>query len=821
MSSITNDELIQIGVDWFRDQGWKPFPFQQKAWEKFLLGKNGLINAPTGMGKTYSLAIPAILEFIRDHSNGSQKENFGLQLIWISPIRALTKEIQTAIKRVVSDLDIPWNVSVRTGDTSDVERKMQKDMAPEVLITTPESIHLLLAQRHYPDYFSTLKAVVVDEWHELMGSKRAVQVELALSRFKTIAPSMKIWGISATIGNMDEALMVLLGSDYDRNNYEVVSDPSEKRITLESILPDTIEKFPWAGHLGIQMLEKVIPIIKASKTTLIFTNTRSFAEIWYQQLINRAPELIGLVAMHHGSIDREMREWVEENLHQEKLKAVVCTSSLDLGVDFRPVETIIQVGSAKGVARFIQRAGRSGHQPGAGSKIWFVPTHSLELVEAAALRYAMRHKKLESRVPYLRSFDVLIQYLVTLAVSEGFRPEEIWPEVKATFSYQTLTDDEWNWVLHFITTGGYALQAYNEYKRVDIKKGVYRIRNRHLSMKHRMSIGTIVGDIVMNVKYLSGQRLGTIEEWFINRLKPGDAFWFAGKTLELFKVQGMDVLVKKAGKVKGAVPSWMGGRMPLSSEMSEVLRFKYNRVWEKNNDTEIILLKPLFDLQEKRSRVPLSDEFLVEKLQSREGYHLFFYPFEGRAVHEGMAALFAHRISKVVPISLNLAMNDYGFEILSDQPIPIEKAIENGLFSDDELTGDIQESVNANEMAQRRFRDIAAIAGLIFKGYPGQQIKERHIQSSSSLLFKVYMDYEPENLLLKQAFEEAMTFQLEESRLRMALERIRKQQTIIKSMEKPSPFCFPIMVDRLNRDNISTEKIEDRVMKLKLELERD
>lgn len=810
------NNLLAIGQSWFAARGWTPFPFQEQAWTCYLEGKSGLVNAPTGSGKTYSLLMPALLEFIRQHPDDyALRRHNGLRLIWITPIRALSREIELSAQRLVEGLGLDWKVGVRSGDTSVKERSRQKERPPEILITTPESLHLLLAQKSYPDFFKTLQAVVADEWHELMGSKRGVQVELALSRLKTLVPGLKVWGISATIGNMEEAVHALLGSYYTTGQYTVVRADIHKQIEVASILPDDIERLPWAGHVGIHLLDKVIDIVKQSTSTLIFTNTRSFAEIWYQKMLDKAPELSGLIAMHHGSISQELRNWVEEQLHEGRLKAVVCTSSLDLGVDFRPVETVIQVGGPKGVARFMQRAGRSGHQPGAVSRIYFVPTHSLELMEAAAIREAIARKVVEDRLPYVRSFDVLIQYLITLAVSDGFHPDQIKTEVQSTFSFSSMTDDEWWWLLSFITTGGDSLQAYDEYRKVVVLDGLYKVESRAIAMRHRMSIGTIVGDASLFVKYMSGKYLGTIEEYFISRLNPGDVFRFAGKTLELVRIKDMEVLVKKSNRKSGAVPSWMGGRMPLSSQMSEMIRLKLDEVVEGQvHDAEMTFLMPLFNLQRERSWLPSRREFLVEYLHSNEGYHVFMYPFEGRFVHEGLAALVAYRIAQIQPLSFSLAMNDYGFELLSDQPIPIEEALETDVLGIHDLTKDIQASINATEMARRKFRDIASISGLVFKGYPGKPVKDRHLQSSAQLFFNVFNDYEAHNLLLQQAFEEVMDFQLEEGRLRRALERIAHQKLILTRPEKTTPFSFPIMVDRLSREKLSTEKIEDRLQRM-------
>ena len=320
----------------------------------------------------------------------------------------------------------------------------------------------------------------------------------------------------------------------------IVTAEMQKKVQIESIFPDEIEKFPWAGHLGIKLVDKVIPIINGSRTTLIFINTRGMSEIWYQTILNRAPELAGAIALHHGSIEHELRIWVEEALHGEKLKAVVCTASLDLGVDFRPVETVIQVGSPKGVARFLQRAGRSGHRPGDVSKIYFLPTHSLELVEAAALKNAVEENLIESREPMLLCFDVLVQYLCTLAISEGFRPDELFDEIRSTYCFADITNDEWRNILAHITAGGTALQQYDEFKKIEIENGVYKIKNRRIAMRHRLQIGTIVSEAMMKVKFVSGGYIGVIEEWFISRLEPGNVFTLGRSQARVCDDKGYD-----------------------------------------------------------------------------------------------------------------------------------------------------------------------------------------------------------------------------------------------------------------------------------------
>ncbi|MBR9919744.1 MAG: ligase-associated DNA damage response DEXH box helicase [Bacteroidetes bacterium] len=811
-------KLVKKGTDWFKSKGWKPFPFQKESWTTYLQGKSGLVNAPTGTGKTYSLVIPVLLEGLAEQEK-TGKTPKGLRAVWITPIRALTRDIQKAAQEAATALQLDWQVSIRTGDTKSHDRRKQIQKAPQILITTPESLHLLLATKNYPNYFKNLKTVIVDEWHELVGSKRGVQMELANSRLRGLNPRLRIWGISATIGNMEEAIAVLRGQHIPKEDFVRIRSKVQKRIDVKTVLPDQIERFPWAGHLGIKLLQKVVPIINSSRTTLIFTNTRAQCEIWYQQLLEAAPDLAGQMAMHHGSISRQIRDWVENALHEEKLKAVVCTSSLDLGVDFRPVESIVQIGSPKGIARFVQRAGRSGHQPKAKSRIWFVPTHSLELIEASALREAIREKHLESRVPHIRSFDVLVQYLVTLAVSEGFRPMYILPEVRNTFSFSSISEDEWAWALDFITTGGNSLTAYDEYRKVEIEDGIYRVNSKRVALRHRLSVGTISSDASLTIKYMSGARIGTVEEWFISQLKPGDVFWFAGRSLEFVRIKDMMVQVKRSKQKTGKVPAWLGGKLDLSSQLSDHIRSRMSLLAEQEfPDPELKKLRPLVELQAERSAVPAEDEFLIEYFKDREGFHLIMYPYEGRYVHEGMSALIGYRLSQIQALSFSIAMNDYGFELLSDKPIPIREAIQEGLFSTQSLGEDIRSGVNATELARRKFRDIAAIAGLIFKGYPGKHKKDRHLQSSSQLFFEVFSDYEPNNLLLLQAYEEVMTFGLQDIRLRQALDRISGQKIIVMEPDRATPFSFPIIVDRL-REKMSSERLADRIKKMKLVIE--
>jgi ATP-dependent Lhr-like helicase len=806
-------------LSWFHHKGWDAFDFQKKTWEAYWQGKSGLVNAPTGSGKTYSLWVAAALDqYIHPEEYPSGN---ALYVLWITPLRALAKDIRSAMQQFCLDNEIRWEVALRTGDTTPNQRALHKKRAPQAMVITPESLHILLSQSDYPHYLKNIKSIIVDEWHELLGTKRGVATELAISKIKQLTDhKVRIWGVSATIGNMGQARRVLLGEDLYKEAVTIKADV-QKRMQIESVLPDEVEKFPWSGHLGTNLLPKILPIIQASKTTLLFTNTRSQTELWYQAILKYAPELAGIIAMHHGSIEQDIRQWVEDALHAGKLKCVVCTSSLDLGVDFRPVDTVIQVGGPKGVSRFQQRGGRSGHQPGSTSKIYFVPTHSLELIEGAAIRKAIREKRFESRKPLEKSMDVLVQYLVTLAVSGGFHARNIFMEVKQTYAYRLLTADEWKWALDFITTGGKTLGAYDEFTRVYEDDGVFKIINRKSAMRHKLSIGTIVGDPVLKVRMTKGGYLGTVEEHFVTKLNPGETFWFAGRNLEFVQLKDLTVMVRPSKRKSGRTPAWGGGRLPLSSMLSDVIKEKLS---EANDgvyqDIEMETIRPILELQASWSKIPDDRTLLIERTTTKYGYHVFIYPFEGMFVHEVLASLVAYRISKLTRISFSISMNDYGFELLSDQEVPITEALELDLFSEENLWEDINQSLNKTEMAKRKFRDVATIAGLIFQGYPGKNIRAKHLQASSSILYDVFDTYDSENLLIKQALEEVMTLQLEQSRLFEAIRRINQMEIKLIDTEKPTPFAFPILVDSIRRENLTSEQLSDRVEKMQLQLER-
>ena len=796
---------------WFKSQKWNAQSFQKQCWKAYAAGKNGMLHAPTGSGKTYALWGGIVAEMTQ-----TQKPPKGLNALWITPLRALGVEIQKSTQKMLADFNPELQVGLRTADTPQSQRAKLLKTPPFGLVSTPESVHVLLANKNHQRYFSQLKVVVVDEWHELLGSKRGVQVELALAYLRSLLPNLKVWGISATLGNKELAREILLGPTV---NFAVIEAKIQKKIRVHSLLPKTMERFPWRGHLGIHLLPQVLKIVQKNKSTLIFTNTRAQCEIWFHRILEASPELAGSIAMHHGSIDKKIRLWVEEALRNETLKVVVCTSSLDLGVDFSPVENCIQIGSPKGVGRFIQRAGRSGHQPKAGSSIYFLPTHAMELIESVALQKGIKNQKIEDRIPYLNSYDVLIQFLMTLAVGAGFDPVKIYPVVTSSFCFQALDQERWQWILNFLIRGSQSLQHYDEYKKlISSEEGLLKAANKGIALRHRLSMGTIVSGNDLKIRYQKGGYLGSIEEWFIAKLKPGDTFAFSGKNLELLRIQKMEVIVKKSKVKQAKIPAWMGGRMSFSAHLSDLLK---EALFEDQNKTtrEFQSLLPVFDQQKKESVVPQPHELLIERFETKEGFHTVFYPFEGYALHEAMASLLAYRISLLSPISFSMSYNDYGFELLSDQAFSQEAFMDNNLFSSEHLFEDLVQSINISEMARRRFRDIAVISGLVFQGFPNKPIKSKHLQSGSQLFFEVFKDYEPDNLLYQQAIEETFDHGMERGRMQLVFEALEQKTIVWKNCSQPTPFSFPLITDRM-RSKLSSESLEDRIKKMYLQLEK-
>ena len=795
---------------WFASRGWTPAPFQRETWNAYLEGRSGLLHAPTGIGKTLAAFLGPVAEALEGDEPSS-----ALTVLWITPLRALASDTTQSLIDPITDLGLPWTVEKRTGDTSSTVKSRQRTRPPTVLVTTPESLTILLSYADGPRMLRGLRAVVVDEWHELLSTKRGVQTELALARLRTIAPKMRTWGLSATLANTQQAADALVGPGHDA---ALICAPPTKRIEVETLLPDVIERYPWSGHLGTRLADGVIDRITHG-TTLLFTNTRSQAELWFRAIMRRRPDLIGRVALHHGSLDREVRQRVESLLRGDgnasEIRCVVCTSSLDLGVDFSPVDQVIQVGSPKGVARLIQRAGRSGHKPGLPSRVIGVPTNAMELVEFAAARDAIEAGELESRVPIPKPLDVLAQHLVTASMSNGFDEAALRKEVRSTYSYRHLTDEEWTWAMQFTRQGGPALTAYPDFARITSVDDRWHVASRRIATRHRMAIGTIVSDQAVKVQFGNGRVLGHIEESFISRLNIGARFVFAGRVLQLKRLRNMTATVQRVTSTSGIVPRWSGGRFSLSTQLADAVLERLRRADEGRFDTpEMDSARPLLELQQSLSLIPRPGMLLIESIETDHGHHAFLFPFAGRLAHEGLGAVLSLRLSRSSPRSITAVVNDYAIHLVCGDPIDLDETDWRAALATDGLVDDLLEAANAAQFARRQFRDIARIAGLTHQGFPGQSKSTSWMQASAEMFFDVFSEFDPDNLLLTQARREVLDNQLEVARIRDALERTHDMDIAIVRPETISPLAFPVFAESLRATTISSETWEQRVRKM-------
>ena len=883
------DPLAPIEA-WFQQKGWTPMTFQRRCWQAFLQGRSGLLQVPTGSGKTYAAVMGPIAELLaeaqkqelatapaaavgsrvslsRGKNNkpgGAAREASkvagaeGIALLILTPLRALGRDLALAIREPIEAMGWPLRVGLRNGDTPSAERNRQLKTPPEILITTPESLALLLSGPHAERLFGGLRGVVIDEWHELLGSKRGSQSELCLGWLRRLQPELRSWAISATIGNLDEAARAAVGTDHEP---EIITASLERRTSIRSLLPEAIDGFPWAGHLGLRMHEVLVAALDPKVSTLLFTNTRNQAERWFQCLRWACPEMEGALALHHSAIDRAEREAIEAGVKEGSIRWVVCTSSLDLGVDFQPVERVVQIGSAKNLARLLQRSGRSAHRPGGCSEVVFLPTNALELLEVSAMRRGLAQGLVEHRTPPRAPLDVLLQHLTGLACGPGFEPEQEWHTVRRCWSYRDLSRDDWTWCLRFLEKGGDCLGAYPRFRKLEreplaeadgspretdptpkpsppasapaaadvsgepgvAKPFRYRVKEPAIARLHRLQIGTITADRAVTVRYLRGAVLGHVEEMFVSRLKPGDTFFFAGRALEFVRLREMTAQVKASSKKSSTVPAWAGGQLALSDLLSHHLRQEMSRCATGQLDSpELLALAPLLDRQGDLSRIPGPGELLVEVCRSREGSHLYAYPFEGRFVHEGLGFLWAWRLARHQRGTITVSVNDYGFELLAPRGYPFAELFEahgEALLAGEALLEDLAMAINLSELCRRRFRAIAQVAGLVNNGYPGKGKSGGQLQISAALLFDVFSRHEPGNRLLGQARQEVLREQLEVERIAAALKRLRSATLVLEHTPRPGPLAFPLLAERLN-NRMSNESVLERLARLRAEAER-
>tara|TARA_Y100000589_G_scaffold141138_1_gene134744 strand:- start:6532 stop:9006 length:2475 start_codon:yes stop_codon:yes gene_type:complete len=811
------DSLYKI-KQFFKKNKWEPLDFQIESWTHYLNGHNGIIQVPTGCGKTYASILAPLLKL------SINKDICGINILFITPLKALSRDSEKSILEAINFFNKKITIGIRNGDTSNYEKKKQLIKPPNILITTPESLSLLISNKKSKDLFSNLNSIIIDEWHELMGNKRGNQCELNLSWLRGNKKDIQIWAMSATISNIDEASLAIVGLNAKKP--KIINSNINKNIEIKSVIPKEMGTFPWSGHLGIKSHKFLLDKIDKNKSTLFFTNTRNQSERWFQCLKFFNPEMGDKIALHHGSLDKEERKNVEEGVKRGSIKWVVCTSSLDLGVDFQPVDQIVQIGSAKNLARLIQRAGRSAHKPEGVSKILFMPTNALELIEISAIKRILNKGITEKiNLPEL-SYDVLLQHLVNLGCGPGFDPNIEKERIKECWSYRNICDEDWLWCLKFLEFGGKCLNAYPKYKKIEKKYSNkrnsnyrYYVNNDSIIRTHKFNIGTITSDKYMFVKYLRGNTLGTLEENFVSKLKKGDTFFFAGKVLEFIKIIDMTLFVKKSKKNSSMVPSWIGGQMAISDLLSENIRKEISICnnfldFENHSNEELKSLIPILNRQKKYSDIPRKDQLLAEIFSAKNYKSLFVFTLEGKFVNEGIGFLWALRFSKLNKSTFNITANDFGFSLTSEREYDFSliKNELNYFLNIDCLEKDLKSAINLSELTKKKFKKIAQISGLV-NNNPSKLKTANQVQISSNLLFDVFTKYEDNHLLIKQAFEEVQKDQLEINRMKNCLLRMSSMEFIMNKTKYPSPLAFPLLVERLS-STLSNETIEHRVAKL-------
>jgi len=802
---------------WFASRGWRPLPFQRAMWRHYLAGQSGLLHTPTGSGKTLAMFGGPLLQALQDPLPMPVRRTAvrPLQVLWITPLRALASDTARALQAPLTALGLPWQVGLRSSDASQRDRRLAREGKLDVLVTTPESLALLLSYPETLPRMRQLRCIVVDEWHELIGSKRGALLQLNLVELRDAAPQARLWGLSATLGNLGEARDVLLPGYPDA---PLVQGARQRPVHIRSLLPGSEERLPWSGHLGLGQLPRVLQAVMNAGSSLLFTNTRAQAELWHQALAAVWPEAAETLALHHGSLDPALRQSVEDGLRSGSLRCVVATSSLDLGVDFPEVEQVLQVGSPKGVARLRQRAGRAHHRPGASGSILCVATHALELAEYAAARRALAKGVVESRPPPRLPLDVLAQHCISRALAGGFQPEALLAQVRRTHAFAGLQQAQWQGVLAFIEHGGEALNQYPAFhKAVRDPDGSYHVPDRRQALRHRLSIGTISGDGSIRVQFLRGGPLGNVEEQFASRLRRGDRFQFSGRLLELVQLRDMVAYVRLARGGNGVVPRWQGGQLPLSPALGEELQAVLGG---EDDSEEARWLAPLLMMQSRLSARPLPGTLLVETIHRREGQFLFVFPYAGRQRHDALAALLALRLTRLGRNSISYAANDHGLVLAPAEPLSLDAAQWHALFDTTHLLADLREAVNIGELARRRFRGIARVSGLLVPSLPGGTPRSlRQLQASAGLLYDVLREHDPQHLLLQLAEREVLEDALDASGLARTLQALANRRLVLKAPTTLTPLSFPLWAERL-RGQMSNEDWRTRVQRAAAQLEK-
>nr|WP_255720207.1 ligase-associated DNA damage response DEXH box helicase [Acuticoccus kalidii] len=801
---------------WFAHRGWTPRDHQLDLVEKAEAGRSSLLIAPTGAGKTLAGFLPSLIDLDREKRRRNTPLRDGPHTLYVSPLKALAVDIARNLGAPIAEMDLPITIETRTGDTPQSRRRRQKEKPPDIMLTTAEQVALLISQTDAERYFSELKVVIVDELHSLVTSKRGDLLALCLARLRRYAPGLRTVGLSATVADPDALRAWLMPQDGDPpalSDLIVVEGGAKPDLSILK----TDQRVPWSGHMTRWAVGDVYGLIKAHKTTLVFVNTRSQAELLFHELWRINEDTLP-IALHHGSLQVEQRRKVEAAMGRNALRAVVCTSTLDLGIDWGDVDLVVHVGAPKGASRLAQRIGRANHRMDEPSKAILVPSNRFEVMECQAALDASYLGHQDTPAINDGAIDVLCQHVLGSAVAEAFDALELYDEIVSTYAYRKLDWETFERVVDFVATGGYALRAYERYQKIRRRKdGRWRISHPAIAQQYRLNIGTIVELASLPVRLVSrkngvlkgrGPILGQLEEYFLNSLAPGDTFLFAGQVLRLEAVRENEVLVTRTTQTEPKIPYYGGSKFPLTTYLASRVRAMLADPERRAALPDQV--KDWLALQGERSRLPKMDELLVETFPRANRHYLVAYPFEGRLAHQTLGMLLTRRLERLGLHPMGFVASDYAIAIWSVGDLSAffdgKRHTMASLFAEDMLGDDLDEWLADSMLLKRTFRACAQVAQLIERRHPGKEKTGRQITVSTDLVYDVLRSHEPDHVLLRATWADAATGLLDIRRLGQMLARV-KHDIVHQRLEKISPLAVPIMLE-IGREVVQGEGSE-------------
>ncbi len=769
-------------TEWFESRGWAPHAHQLEMLAAVRAGRDALLIAPTGGGKTLAGFLPSLTALAAKPGEG---KNQGPHTLYISPLKALAVDIQRNLSAPVEEMGLKIGIEARTGDTPANRRRRQREVPPDILLTTPESLAVLISDEEAATYLGQIETVVVDEAHALAGTKRGDQLALCLARLQVFSPGLRRIGLSATVA-WPEELKSWLAADGDASSVTVVKG-GDAAAPVVSIL-ETAERLPWSGHYGLHAVPEIYQEITKAEVTLVFVNTRAQAELLFQELWRANDDNLP-IALHHGSLAREQRRKVEAAMSAGSLRAVVATSSLDLGIDWAAVDLVVQVGPPKGISRLIQRIGRAGHRLDVPSRAMLVPCNRFEVLECRCAIDGVEARTLDGDPPGVGGLDVLAQHLLGLACSAPFTADEAYAEVTRAGPYRTLQRSDFDDVLSYVEDGGYALKAYDRWRRLfKTAAGRYELADRRIALRHRMNIGTIVESVTMKVKLKRGPVLGEVEEYFAIHLEPGDSFVFAGQMLIFQGIRETTVEVTRGTGDAPKVPAYMGTRFPFTTHLSDRVRdaLADPGSWSGLPDQVLEWLR----LQQWRSVMPGRDGLLVETFPRGGKEYLVAYGFAGRNAHQTLGMLLTKRMERLGLSPLGFVASDYVIAVWSLEPATDMAA----LFDQDMLGDDLESWLEECSLMRRTFRNVAIVAGLIERRLPGREKTGRQVTFNTDLIYDVLREHQPDHILLRAARADARGGMIDVGRLAEMLARA-KGGIRHRRLDRVSPLAVPILLE--------------------------